>query len=166
MTKFSLLVRWPRRTFLRALGVATGSLIFARGCREEETPRGSVAAVDPNEPLTHVLRRHFHYLEIDDAVFAAFARDLTKHQGLWHPKKSPPPFSRFLASTDFFQNGADESRALGYVSYYDPYVSPCYNPFAPPAEANLTRANNLDVRAVRVADTVPASPTGERPRNA
>ncbi|MDP6977789.1 MAG: hypothetical protein QF570_04190 [Myxococcota bacterium] len=166
MTKFASLVRWPRRTFLRALGIATGGLLFAQGCREDEAPSEPRVVVNPNAPLTRVLRRHFHYLEIDDAVFAAFARDLAKHQGPWRPKKSPPPFSRFLASTDFFQNGADESRALTYVSYYDPYVSPCYNPFAPAQATGLTRANSSDDRGGRAADTAPSSLREERPRSA
>ena len=31
---------------------------------------------------------------------------------------------------DFFQNGVDETRPRAYVSYYEPYASPCYNPLA------------------------------------
>ena len=31
-------------------------------------------------------------------------------------------------STDFFQNGQDQARALAFVAYYDPYLTPCYNP--------------------------------------
>ena len=38
--------------------------------------------------------------------------------------------SRFLLSTDFFRHGGDESRALRYVAYFDPYRSPCANPLA------------------------------------
>ncbi len=37
--------------------------------------------------------------------------------------------SQFLLSTDFFQNGADESRELKYIAYYDPYVAACRHPF-------------------------------------
>ena len=35
----------------------------------------------------------------------------------------------YLSSTDFFINDADESRPVRFVALYDPYVSPCYNPF-------------------------------------
>jgi hypothetical protein len=35
----------------------------------------------------------------------------------------------FLLSTDFFLNGGDETRTIGYVAYYDP-MRPCQNPFA------------------------------------
>jgi len=36
--------------------------------------------------------------------------------------------SQFLLSTDFFQNGMDESRTVKYGLYYDPYINLCYNP--------------------------------------
>ncbi len=127
--------RWTRRRFVNALAIASGGLLFGSACREEEAhdPRAQMA---PQHPLlTRALRAHFRYLEFDDAVIEAFAKDLTRHQGPWHPRTSPPPFTRFLASTDFFQNGADETRALTYVRYYDPYASPCYNPFAPRSNA-------------------------------
>jgi hypothetical protein len=40
--------------------------------------------------------------------------------------------STYLLSSDFFLNGADESRKINYVAYYDP-MRPCQNPFARPA---------------------------------
>lgn len=36
--------------------------------------------------------------------------------------------NQFLLSTDFFQEGMDESRTIKYVLYYDPYINPCYTP--------------------------------------
>jgi hypothetical protein len=39
--------------------------------------------------------------------------------------------STYLLSSDFFLNGADESRTVNYVAYYDP-LHPCQNPFARP----------------------------------
>jgi hypothetical protein len=38
--------------------------------------------------------------------------------------------SRFLLSTDFFWNGCNETRALEYLEYNNPYQNPCGNPFA------------------------------------
>lgn len=38
--------------------------------------------------------------------------------------------SRFLLSTDFFWHGSDETRAIQYVAYDNPYVRLCANPFA------------------------------------
>jgi hypothetical protein len=43
--------------------------------------------------------------------------------------------SSYLLSSDFFVNGADESRRVRYLAFYDP-LRPCGNPFwrpAPPA---------------------------------
>lgn len=36
--------------------------------------------------------------------------------------------SKFLLSTDFFQEGMNENRTIKYVLYYDPYINLCYNP--------------------------------------
>jgi len=33
-------------------------------------------------------------------------------------------------SSDFFLNGADESKTVRYVAIYNPYVGACRNPFA------------------------------------
>lgn len=40
--------------------------------------------------------------------------------------------STFLLSSDFFTNGADETREVKYIAYYDA-LRPCNNPFARPA---------------------------------
>ena len=37
--------------------------------------------------------------------------------------------SMYLLSTDFFQNGAASNMPVQYLSFYDPYVSICRNPF-------------------------------------
>lgn len=66
----------------------------------------------PSAVLDHAFRRHFSYMKIDPDVIEAFVKDLTRYQGPWDPKTSPPPFTRFLASTDFFQNGSDEARPV------------------------------------------------------
>ena len=121
-----------RRRVLRFAGLLGGGLLVGGGCREAdetklaETPQSGRADL----PLQRAIRRHFSYLSFDDRVIEAFARDLGRHQGPWNPETSPRPYTRFLASTNFFQNGADEAKPLEYVSYYDPYVTSCYNPFA------------------------------------
>jgi len=38
--------------------------------------------------------------------------------------------TKFLLSTNFFREGADETKPVTYLSYYDPYKMPCQNPFA------------------------------------
>lgn len=121
-----------RRALLKRLGMLGGGIYLGIGCSDAQAPSsqatGTASKTAP--ALQRAIRQHFNYLTIDDAVIEAFARDLTKHQGPFKLNTSPRPFTRFLASTDFFQNDGNETRSLHYVSYYDPYVSPCYNPFA------------------------------------
>ena len=120
-----------RRGLLRVAGILGGSLVAGSGCREpdEATCRDKPPGENIDSPLHRAIREHFAYLSIDDPVITEFAMDLERHQGSWNPETSPRPYTRFLASTDFFQNGADESRPLVYVAFYDPYANSCYNPF-------------------------------------
>ena len=84
-----------------------------------------------------VIRERLPFLKISPDVLDAFARDCVRYDG--RTVRSARQASgardrlveRFLLSTDFFQHGADESRPVRYVTYADPYISPCYNPFAP-----------------------------------
>lgn len=120
-----------RRRLLRFAAVVGGGLLLGESCREaDDTKRNDDTRGETTDlPLHRAIREHFAYLSIDDQVIEAFAGDLGRHQGPWNSETSPRPYTRFLASTDFFQNGADESRPLRYVAFYDPYVSACYNPF-------------------------------------
>lgn len=104
----------PRRWWER-IG---GNLGWARG-----------AHLSAEERIQH----QFHYLELDPAGVQAFVRDYTQHRGEIRRFSRPKDdiFERYLLSTDFFRNGADESRPVRYVLFYDPYVSPCWNPCAP-----------------------------------
>lgn len=36
--------------------------------------------------------------------------------------------TNFLLSTNFFREGADETKPVKYLFYYDPYKAPCQNP--------------------------------------
>jgi hypothetical protein len=38
--------------------------------------------------------------------------------------------TEYLLSTDFFFHDADESREVRYLSFYEPRLAPCRNPFA------------------------------------
>lgn len=37
---------------------------------------------------------------------------------------------KYLLSTDFFLNKMDESKTIKYIGFYNPYQSPCSNPFS------------------------------------
>lgn len=132
-----------RRRFLQWVWLGPAALLVGShtACRRTESepdpPAAATGAVrqpgkgrsrDP-EHLAAELRRHFHYLELDEASLARYVRDYLRH--LAPPDLAGPDFyTRFLLSTDFFQNGADESRTMQYVTFYDPYVTACRNPFA------------------------------------
>ena len=106
----------------------------------EEEPRKQESA-DPLVELTaQTLQQILPYLQLDDAGLARFARDL-RTAGQYHvlrrarsgdSKAREWLGQQFLLSSDFFWHEAEESRTIGYRSYYDPYVHPCANPFAHP----------------------------------
>ena len=123
-----------RRTFLK-WGLAATTVVGASaagGVLYHE--RESVAWYLQNLERTFVsvedrIRSHFDYLKIDEDGLTAYA---ARHRELFGEgsdvQRDPMFYERFLLSTDFFQNGADESRFIRYASFYDPYVSPCWNP--------------------------------------
>lgn len=83
-------------------------------------------------PWEERIAQRFDYLQLDRAGVQAFVRDYEKHIGELNAlsPRDKDLFERFLMSTDFFQHGADESRPVRYVAFYDPYVTPCWNPCA------------------------------------
>ena len=110
----------------RAFVLAFVALLFVGIVRwlREMLARGA-----PDETLATRLRRHLDYLSFDDDVIDAFVRDYRADSSrVAKGERTEAIASRFLLSTDFFQNGANQERSLDYVSYYDPYRSPCYNP--------------------------------------
>ena len=140
--------RVSRRTFLKvtfpALGAgvlaATGIAVFDwrgmgtyaawhwRGVRNHAAAY-RYAFLPPAESI----RRQFSDLTIDEAGLHRFLEDYEKHVGpvkLSNPTANRVLFSKFLLSTDYYRNGADPKKPVHYVAFFDPYVSPCWNPFA------------------------------------
>lgn len=70
------------------------------------------------------------YLTLADGTLEAFAADHLRFLRKTRRYETNDLPQQFLMSTDFFQNGADEKRAVKYVAYFDPYMSPCYSPFS------------------------------------
>ena len=88
----------------------------------------------PHLPTAERIRRHFDYLTIDEAGLERFVREYEKVYGpveLGNMEGNRLLYTKFLMSTDFFPNGADESRPVRFVALHDPYASPCWSPFAP-----------------------------------
>lgn len=86
-------------------------------------------------PLEERIRKFFDYLTIDDAGLRQFVTDFERRFGkpqLTSPRAQCDFYGQFLLATDFFGNGADESKMVCYIALYDPYVTLCREPFPPP----------------------------------
>jgi hypothetical protein len=116
-----------------------------------------LAISSDEDAITDVLRKRLAHLLLDEQGLKTFARDLaSKHKvassRLLLVSAAAPIYSRisfdgqsalshsirhgeerivtdYLLSTDFFINGADESRLIRYLGYFDP-MKACANPFA------------------------------------
>jgi hypothetical protein len=75
------------------------------------------------------LQGHFPYLDLDRSAVDAYLQDYQRYFGRlpWIEQWPPDVYTRFLLSTDFFRFGADETRTVRYIGFYDPYVTPCSN---------------------------------------
>jgi len=78
------------------------------------------------------LLAHFHYLSIPRELAERYVAEYRVHvRDIGRLDYAGDDFyTRFLLSTDFFQNGGDESRTLSYVALYGPAITLCYNPLA------------------------------------
>ena len=113
---------------------------------------------NPTNVIIAILKRRVGYLKNEPGSFERFAqeyvdfkrdylRQLTRMSVIalpftyvtlyrWLPMGHPlrrledNVVTKFLLSTDFFIHGADESRNLKYLSFYEPQLAPCRNPFA------------------------------------
>jgi hypothetical protein len=138
-----------RRRFL-ARGMAAAAVVAAGVYGGWKWRRG-----DPADIVVAVLKRRVGYLNVDPASFRSFAADyllekkeylaeLRKLSAVSLPLRFFTPYrwmkqgnavrrledtvvGQYLLSTDFFEHGGDELRAVNYVTYYDPYRAPCRN---------------------------------------
>jgi hypothetical protein len=78
------------------------------------------------------LQAHFDYLDLDAGGVRQFFADVARFNPAFSPRRplGPDIHTQYLMSTDFFRHGADESRRIQYVAYYDPSVTACRNPLA------------------------------------
>jgi hypothetical protein len=102
------------------------------------TENVSLALEDPNiAAIVNILREKINYLYLSEADLVAFAQDFKSKAGqklleLLENNSEQLEYeatTQFLMSTDFFWNGADETRPVKYLVYYDPYKG-CTSPFA------------------------------------
>ena len=116
-----------------------------------------MALGDPTDVIVAILERRVGYLRVESGTFRSFARNYMEYQKQYErqlaalsifslPLRFLSPYgwlsqrhalrrlednvvSTYLLSTDFFHNGADEKGAVTYLSFYDPLVVICRNPF-------------------------------------
>lgn len=112
---------------------------------------------DPQSVIVAILNRRLGLLKVDRRSFKLFAvdylnfrhdyrRQLSAMSIVSWPLRYISPYgllpmgaslrrlednivSKYLLSTDFFQNGSTSNMPVQYLSFYDPYVSICRNPF-------------------------------------
>jgi hypothetical protein len=127
-----------RRTFLMLTAGGAALAAAAGGVTWWVTHRGEVDVLDPPgppEPLSETgarlaaqLIERLDMLNLPDATVARWVNRYEQHRGPWKGKKpSRKDLQNFLLSTDLFPDG-NEAKPLRFVSYYDPYISVCYNP--------------------------------------
>ena len=120
-----------RRGFLAAgsLAVLAVGLFGAGGCGGGREATRGLSVGEARRRVVEYLRVKLPWLNHGEGTLERFAEEYVR----WYPPGTKPTagpnlVARYLLSTDFFPGGADESRPLEYVEFYDPYVSPCYNP--------------------------------------
>ncbi len=127
-----------RRKFLRSLAiVGCVSVAALGGALAIPSSRTKLAWVWqrlielPLSPASRIAR-HFDYLTIDRSCLERFVADWEEHVAPLSRSSALPSeiFTRFLLSTDFFANGADEAKLVRYRGFADPYLTSCYNPLA------------------------------------
>lgn len=122
-----------------------------------------VTSGSEEDAVIAVLRKRLDYLKLDEQGLHAYAADLVARKSVSSGKlrsiaaagpvyahldvsSFANPFTRelrhgeerlvslYLLSSDFFLNGADETRMVRYRGYYDPVgqLSPCSNFFSRP----------------------------------
>ena len=83
-----------------------------------------------NKKIPTWTRLRYHFLSAGAPSFKRFYRSTEQLSRV--ARLEEMLVSTYLLSSDFFSNGADESRTIKYVAYYDP-MRGCQNPFARPA---------------------------------
>ena len=117
-----------RRTFLATLILAATGVTIAALAGRRLLRRWRYRKLTTEEIATRI-HEHFPYLSLDAPGVLQFASDYQGERGELFGDLRSNVFTNYLLSTDFFPNGADESRIVAYVGLYNPYHG-CENPFA------------------------------------
>jgi hypothetical protein len=128
-----------RRNFLKIAGVGTAALAAL--------PAGWYVATSVQEAAAGIITREFSYLKLDPKGVAQFVDDYLKDPlSQYTPAKVKAYYAlrrgadesamvadltrKYLLSSDYFMNKMDEHKTVQYLGFYNPYRSPCANPFS------------------------------------
>jgi hypothetical protein len=128
-----------RRKFLKIAGVSTTAVVAL--------PAGWYAATSVQEAAAGIITREFGYLKLDPKGVARFVDDYLKDpMSQYTPAKVKMYYAtqtgakqstlvadltrKYLLSSDYFINKMDEDKTVQYLGFYNPYRSPCANPFS------------------------------------
>ncbi len=129
-----------RRDFLKLSGITTFSLAAL--------PSLGIVSVSTEEALAGLLVKEFDYLKLDLEGVKTFIKEFTnanpysmleliKLRAFYlmdlkiHQSEMVTELAiNYIKSTDFFLNRMDESRPVKYLGLYNPYRTPCANPFS------------------------------------
>ncbi len=86
------------------------------------------------EEIAARVHKSLPFLKLDPSGVAKFAHELVaaREKGDMKPIYWLDLAHRYLLSSDFFDNGADLAKPVKFVLFYEPYLTPCFNPFASP----------------------------------
>ena len=128
-----------RRNFLKLAGAGTAAVVAL--------PAGWYAATSVQQAAAGIITREFDYLELDPKGVARFVDDyLNDPLSGYTPAKVKAYYAlrtgadqstmvadltrKYLLSSDYFLNKMDEGKTVQYLGFYNPYRSPCANPFS------------------------------------
>lgn len=109
-------------------------------------PALGIAYLSYEKAAKNLISNELDYLKLDESGVEHFVRDyakgksenyLLKVRGLYllgssasQSKIVEELVKDYMLATDFFRNRMDESRTIKYVGLYNPYTTPCANPFS------------------------------------
>lgn len=131
-TPFASLTR--RQVIQIVAGAGTALTASAAGVLLLNTHHpGEPQPLSREELIEWTVRDALSYLKLEPGGLRAFASRYVQWQSQQpHPPEEPQRdiVERYLMSTNFFRNNADESQLVEFVVFYDPYLMPCYSPFS------------------------------------
>lgn len=122
--------------------------LTALGATAIAIPVIGFGAVSTKSAIVGIIQKELSYLNLDKQGIEQYVADYLQYEGnvphielklkMYHllsvgSEKSSivsALIEKYLLSTDFFLKNMDESRKINYIGYYNPYKSPCSNPFS------------------------------------